>query len=251
MSFQIVFAVPLECQSCVESTSDALKGLDGVTSYDIDLQDNLVTTTGTIAPSTIIKAIQNTGKDAIIRGTGQPNTAAVCILESFDPKDIKTPVKGLARIVLVSPKDLYIDLTISGLEKGVYYPSIRSSGNLSNGAKSTGSVFHELALVDVNEAPVAINSLGAEPQITSASSTIGTTSFSGQAFLHVPLSINDLIGRSVVVSRYKDKVADDALCGVIARSAGVWENLKQVCSCTGKSVWEERVDARGRGVDQL
>ena len=254
MSFQIVFAVPLECQSCVDSISHVLKGLGGIKSYDIDLEDNLVTTTGTTPPSTIIKAIQNTGKDAIIRGTGQPNSAAVCILESFDPKDMKTPVKGLARIVLVSPKDIYVDLTISGLDKGVYYPSIRSCGNLSEGAKSTGPLFHELAPVDVTEAPVTINSLGAANTendfVSSAASTIGTSSFSGQAFLHAPLSINDLIGRSVVISSSKGEVVDDSLCGVIARSAGVWENNKQVCSCSGKSVWEERVDARERGVDQ-
>ncbi len=29
-------------------------------------------------------------------------------------------------------------------------------------------------------------------------------------------------------------------CGVIARSAGLFENMKKICSCSGKTLWEER-----------
>ena len=36
--------------------------------------------------------------------------------------------------------------------------------------------------------------------------------------------------------------------GVIARSAGVWDNDKTVCSCSGKTVWEEREEQVGRGM---
>lgn len=74
----------------------------------------------------------------------------------------------------------------------------------------------------------------------------------GAAFLDRPVQIWELIGRSVVVSREKDGrfATDDAdtLVGVIARSAGVWENEKTVCSCSGKTVWEERKEAVEKGV---
>lgn len=244
-SFEIVFNVQLECEACVESVSQALSPLGGISKYDIDLKNNLVTTEGSIPPSEIVKAIQGTGKDAIIRGTGQPNSAAVCILESFSPNDISHPVKGLARIVSVGENDLVIDLTVNGLTKGIYYPSIRSNGNLSQGALSTGRLFYELSPVEVDspaDISTTINSLGAftprenEPL------------YSGQGFLQANLSINDLIGRSIILSRLKDETAPDSLCGVIARSAGVWENDKSVCSCSGKTVWQERVDALHRGV---
>lgn len=205
---------------------------------------NLVTTEGSIPPSEIVKAIQSTGRDAIIRGTGKPNSAAVCILESFDPKDFQQPVKGLARIVSVSQNDLFIDLTVNGLPKGTYYPSIRSSGNLSQGALSTGSLFYQLQPVEV-ELPstlsTTINALGATVVEQDGL-------FSGQSFLHAKLSIDDLIGRSVILSKLKDEVTSDSLCGVIARSAGVWENDKQVCTCSGKTVWQERTDALNKGI---
>ena len=60
--FEIVFAVPLECGSCVDSVANVLKKLDGVEKFDINLKDNLVTTEGSLAPSEIAKAIQSTGE---------------------------------------------------------------------------------------------------------------------------------------------------------------------------------------------
>lgn len=237
-SFEIVFGVPLECGACVDSVSAALSKVDGIERYDVDLDRNLVTTKGSIPPSKIVKAIQASGKDAIIRGTGKPNSAAVCILESFDQKDVKKPVKGLARIVSVSPGNIFVDLTVNGLAKGVYYPSFRASGDLSRGALSTGSLFHQLSPVDVDipaDESTTIGSRGAFSDFKL---------FAGQSFLHAKLDINDLIGRSLILSNTKDTIAPDSLCGVIARSAGAWENDKQVCSCSGKTVWEERIDAK-------
>ncbi|ABN67371.1 copper chaperone involved in lysine biosynthesis and oxidative stress protection [Scheffersomyces stipitis CBS 6054] len=243
-TFEIVLAVPMECQACVDSVSTVLKKTEGIKNFKVDLGANLVTTEGSIPPSEIVKAIQSTGRDAIIRGTGKPNSAAVCILESFDPKDFQQPVKGLARIVSVSQNDLFIDLTVNGLPKGTYYPSIRSSGNLSQGALSTGSLFYQLQPVEV-ELPstlsTTINALGATVVEQDGL-------FSGQSFLHAKLSIDDLIGRSVILSKLKDEVTSDSLCGVIARSAGVWENDKQVCTCSGKTVWQERTDALNKGI---
>lgn len=239
--FEIVFNVEMTCQSCAESIGKAISPL--VSSYDCDVKNNTVTTTGGVAPSEIVKAIQSTGRDAIIRGTGKPNSAAVCILESFDPKDNDHPVKGLARIVSVSTSDLFIDLTINGLPKGVYYPSIRSVGNLLRGPLSTGLLFYQLSPIEVmvpSDETSIINSIGA-PMVVDG--------FSGQLFLHANLGITDLIGRLIVVSRAHDLITEDALCGVIARLAGVWENDKTVCSCSGKTVWEERQDARGRGIN--
>lgn len=245
-SFDIVFAVPMECQSCVESITKALQPLQGLNSFDINLKDKIVTTNGSLPPSQIVRAIQSTGKDAIIRGTGQPNSAAVCILESFDPKDSHQPVKGLARIVSVGDNDLFIDLSVNGLPKGTYYPSIRESGNLSKGALSTGGLFYQLAPVEVttkSSPSTVIPSLGASDEASNANN-----SYAGQSFLHANLNINELIGRSVILSRLKEETASDSLCGVIARSAGIWENNKEVCSCSGKSVWQERADVLSKGL---
>ncbi len=230
-SFDAVYAVPMECNSCVESVSKALSKLNGINKYDIDLSNQLVTVKGSIAPSQIVQAIQQTGKDAIIRGTGKPNSAAVAILESFDDKDKFAPVKGLARMVSINDKTLLIDLTLNGLEKGIYYPSIRTSGNISQGALSTGRVFQKLDPIIVNEKSNENNSL-----------------YFGQNFARVNLTVSELIGRSLAVSRKEDEITSDSLVGVIARSAGVWQNDKQVCSCTGKTIWQERSDAVNHGI---
>ncbi|KAI5964572.1 uncharacterized protein KGF55_001641 [Candida pseudojiufengensis] len=241
--FEIVFAVPMECKSCVESVANALKPLEGIQKFDINLNSNLVTTEGSLPPSEIVKAIQSTGRDAIIRGTGKPNSAGVCILESFDPKDIKQPVKGLARIVQVSPNDAFIDLTINGLPKGIYYPSIRTSGNLSKGALSTGALFYKLDSINVDKpsnSSTIIDSLGA--------ANSSQDSYSGQSYLYAKLNVSDLIGRSIILSKFSNEISPDSLCGVIARSAGAWENDKQVCSCSGKTVWQERSEAKNKGI---
>lgn len=227
---QTVYNVELECQSCVDSVKGALGQVRGLTKFDIDLKNQRVVVEGVAPPSQIVKAIQTTGRDAIIRGTGKPNSAAVSILESFNEADRLAPVKGLARIVSTNDEKLLVDITLNGLPKGIYYPSFRKSGNISQGADSTGDSFYQFPAVTVEEKSDLPNL------------------YSGQNFASADLRISDLIGRSMVVSSEKDSITPGSLAGVIARSAGVWENDKQVCSCSGKTVWQERQDAQNHGV---
>lgn len=241
--FEVVFNVPMHCQSCVDSVKEALGTLNGLEDVKVDLPTETVTVIGALPPSEIVKKIQETGRDAIIRGTGRPNSAAVCILESFDPKDIQQPVKGLARFVAVSDEEVVVDLTLNGLPRGTYYPLIRRSGNLSEGAFSTGAVFHAFAPIEVDQPSDMSNKISSLGALDYSPET-----FAGQAYLHDKLKVQELIGRSMVLSRLKSEISSDSLCGVIARSAGAWENDKAVCSCTGKTVWQERVDAVNRGV---
>lgn len=228
-TFETVYNVPLTCQACVNSVTDAVEALGEISKVSCDIPNNRVTVVGAVAPSSIVEAIQGTGRDAIIRGTGKPNSAAVSILESFAPNDKPQPVKGLARFVAISDTEALVDLTMSGVTKGVYYPSIHASGNLTNGALSTGPTI--VALPSVNAVQEECD---------------GT--FTTQEFVKVPLKIAEIIGRSFVVSKDPKETYVDSLCGVIARSAGAWENDKYVCSCTGKTIWQEREDAKERGI---
>lgn len=240
-SFELVYAVPLECQLCVDLVLAAVGTVSGVERFTVDLALQRVTVEGTAPPSAVVLAIRALGRDAIIRGTGQPNSAAVAILESFDEAHRAAPVRGLARIVGSSAGSSWVDLTVNGVAKGRYYPTIRTLGDLSRGALSTGGVLHALEPVDVAE-PVSDST---------AVASIGTgnaTGFAGQAFLQAPVSVAELVGRSVVLSRSRDGVSSEDLVGVVARSAGAWENDKVVCSCSGKTVWQERADALAKGV---
>ncbi|KAI0480621.1 Cu,Zn superoxide dismutase-like protein [Xylariaceae sp. FL0804] len=258
--FETLFAVHMTCDHCVKSVSDALYSLDGITKVDANLQDQLVAVEGTAAPSAIVSAIEATGRDAILRGSGASNSAAVCILETYhrsenDDDDAMVPasapealtngwvnernVRGLARMVQVSPTTSLVDLTVRGVAPGVYNASIREYGNLKYGASSTGPVW---AGGDGTSLPRGL--LG--------SVEIGRD---GRAavFLDHPFQVWEIIGRALVISRQRDDEGglqndENTVVGVVARSAGMWDNDKTVCSCTGKTLWEERKDQIKKGM---
>ncbi|KAL8674113.1 MAG: hypothetical protein Q9168_001450, partial [Polycauliona sp. 1 TL-2023] len=123
----------------------------GITSTTFSIPTSLISITSTTAPSLLISTIQSTGRDAILRGSGTPNSAAVCILEippsatttSSSTKTTKyeSPVRGLARLIQLSPDLTLLDVTVTALPKGKYSVSVRKSGDISNGAKSLGDVY--------------------------------------------------------------------------------------------------------------
>ncbi|PWW75531.1 Cu,Zn superoxide dismutase-like protein [Tuber magnatum] len=241
--FQTLFAVPLECDSCVQDVSNSLKKLPGISRVDADLQKQLVTVEGTAAPSAIVSAIQDTGRDAILRGSGKPNSAAVAILETH-AKDIPSPVRGLVRIVQVSSKLTILDLTLQGLSPGGYHATIRAAGDISRGAASTGDIWGRQEPGKEEEADVP-------PRGKLGSINVGKSG-TASVLLDKPIEAWEIIGRSFVVSKERDgsfKSGDpDTIVGVIARSAGVWENEKTVCSCSGKTIWDERRENVERGL---
>lgn len=68
----------------------------------------------------------------------------------------------------------------------------------------------------------------------------------GRFIGEVEWSVGEIIGRGMLVAPGE---GEGVVVGVVARSAGVWENEKKVvCSCSGMTVWEERVTMRRMGV---
>lgn len=238
--FQTTFAVPLSCEACIKDVSTSLYKLDGISNVHASIKDQLVSVEGTAAPSSIVAAIQDTGRDAILRGSGKSDSAAVCILETHSSA-VSDPVRGLIRMVQVSPTMTLIDLTIRGLSPGIYHATVRESGDISEGAVSTGGIW---------------DMVRAKKEGNQSRGILGTVQVSqsgiGAVFLDKPIQIWEMIGRSVVLSRVQEgrfnKEDPDTLVGVIARSAGVWDNDKTVCSCSGKTVWEERKEQVGKGM---
>lgn len=224
----------MHCNVCADSVKSAVQTLSGFKDISIDLKSELVSITGSTAPSQIVKTIRGIGKDAILRGAGGPNSAAVAILESHDPATFAkgttaSPVMGLARIVSVAETKTLFDITLSTVPAGTYYAAIRNSGDISQGALTAGAVYCDLGEINVEK--------DAE-----------TGELTGQSFVTKNLDISQLIGRSISVSKSQTLVDKSSLIGVIARSAGIWQNDKTVCSCSGKTVWQERQDAIKRGV---
>lgn len=212
----------------------------GIKDINANIEKQLVSVTGNAAPSSIVEAIQSTGRDAILRGSGKTdNGAAVCILETH-ASNVQNPVKGLVRMVQVASKITLMDMTLNGVSSGTYDVTIRESGDISDGPRSTGSIWD--LLLAKKESRSAKGVLG--------KIEVGRTGL-GSAFIDKPVEVWEMIGRSIVVSKDQnkfDKEDQDTLVGVIARSAGVWDNDKTICSCSGKTVWEERSEQRDKGM---
>ena len=167
--------------------------------------------------------------------------SCVSILETH--ASVVNPIRGLARMVQVSKNLTIVDLTINGLPPGKYWATVRETGDISQGAASTGNIWEALLKQKMQDAVT--------PRGIFGSVNVGENG-KGNIFLDRPVAVWELIGRSMVVSKSKEgpfKQDDpNTLVGVIARSAGVWDNDKMVCSCSGKNVWEERKEQVLKGM---
>lgn len=152
-------------------------------------------------------------------------------------------VRGLARMVQVSPTTTLVDLTLRGVAPGTYRVTIREYGNLADGASSTGPVWEQ----------AKARASGDTPRGNLGTVTVGPDGRGGTYMSHA-FQIWEVIGHAMVVSRQDDSdgspLANDenTVVGVIARSAGMWDNDKTVCSCTGKTLWQERKDEVSKGM---
>ncbi|RMZ84973.1 hypothetical protein DV738_g417, partial [Chaetothyriales sp. CBS 135597] len=245
--FQTTFAVPLHCESCVHDVSGALYQLDGISKVDANLEEQLILIEGTAAPSAIVSAIQSTGRDAILRGSGKTNSAGVCILETHSTS-VSDHVRGLARMVQLADNLTLVDLSLQGVSPGTYHATVRESGDISQGAASTGGIWEAVASLGGFAKPTRTDRV---PRGVFGTVEVGQDG-RGSSFLARPVSIWEIIGRSMVVTKQVDgplrQEDADTLVGVIARSAGVWDNQKTVCSCSGKTVWEERKEQQDKGM---
>ena len=215
---------------------------EGIQETSFSLPKQMLTTTATTPPSQIISTIQATGRTAILRGSGNADSAAVCILETPPPQTPSSmpepsPVRGLARLIQLSDRITLLDMTLTALPKGVYEASIRQTGDISKGMESMGDVFTGLS----GDRNGRLGSLEVDG--------------SGRAALvgEVDWQVWEMVGRSIMVRRKggaeeSGDVGGSAVMGVVARSAGVWENEKVVCGCSGKTVWEEREEQVSRGM---
>ncbi|RAK91068.1 superoxide dismutase copper chaperone Lys7 [Aspergillus costaricaensis CBS 115574] len=242
--FQTTFAVPMTCEGCVKDVSASLKKLEGINKVEANLKDQLVFIEGTAPPSSIVSAIQATGRDAILRGSGTSNSSAVCILETHS-NSVPNKIRGLARMVQVSSNMTLVDLTINGLTPGKYYATVRDTGDISQGAGSAGGIWEAVKAKVLGSEPVK------EPRGIFGSVEVNDKG-RGNVFLDRPVAVWEMIGRSMVVSKSQEgpfrQEDPDTLVGVIARSAGVWDNDKMVCSCSGKNVWQERQEQVAQGM---
>lgn len=148
-------------------------------------------------------------------------------------------------MVQVSSNMTLVDLTINGLSPGRYWATVRQAGDISQGATSTGGIWEALKTTVFGSEPAK--------ELRGVFGTVDVDEKGrGNVFLDRPIAIWEMIGRSMVLSKSKEgpfkREDPDTLVGVIARSAGVWDNDKMVCSCSGKNVWQERQEQVFQGM---
>ena len=221
----------------------------GIEDISFSLPSQIVTTKGTAAPSSIISTIQSTGRTAILRGSGAANSAAVCILETPPPQSLAlpsntSPVRGLARLIELSERITLLDLTLTGLPKGKYVASLRQTGDISKRSQLMGAIFTGLEGDRVG----VLGHVDVDRQ--------GRGSLIGE----VDWRVWEMVGRGILVKRSEQESEPSldlsaqrdeqqgVVMGVVARSAGIWENEKVVCECSGKTIWEERAEQVSRGM---
>ncbi|KAL1656346.1 copper chaperone [Didymella pomorum] len=145
-------------------------------------------------------------------------------------------------MVEVAPSMTIVDLSIRGLSPGTYHATVREAGDISEGPESTGGIWEALK---------------AKKEGKPCRGVFGTVEVGkggvGSVFLDRPIQIWEMIGRSIVVARQQDGKFDkndpDTLVGVVARSAGVWDNDKTLTKdfkMTAKSTFIVRTPVRPR-----
>ncbi|XP_032792628.1 copper chaperone for superoxide dismutase isoform X3 [Daphnia magna] len=220
---KIEFAVPMSCQSCVDKVSNVLNGMDGIKNFEVDFSQERVVVESSLPIHQLQAALETSGK----RGS----------------------IKGVVRFTEVEEKCV-IDGTIDGLKPGPHGFHIYSSGDLSQGCDSIGDHYNPYNRPHGGPNDNIQNRhLGDLGNILSDES--GRAAF---RIIDKHIKVHDVIGRSVAVTAQADDLGRGSNisskmdgnsgerigCGIIARSAGILENTKRICLCSGVTLWDEK-----------
>ncbi|ONI06847.1 hypothetical protein PRUPE_5G084900 [Prunus persica] len=217
------YMVDMKCEGCVNSVKNKLQTVDGVKSVEVDLNSQVVRILGSTPVKTMTEVLEQTGRKARLIGQGIPED----FLVSAAVAEFKGPdIFGVVRLAQVNMELARIEANFSGLPPGKHGWSINEFGDVTEGAASTGKVFNP----SKEEANEPLGDLG-----TLDTDENGNAFFSG---IKEKLRVADLIGRSLVVYGTADKSDSGIKAAVIARSAGVGENYKKLCTCDGTTIWE-------------
>ncbi|CAF2051177.1 BnaA09g47090D [Brassica napus] len=219
------FMVDMKCEGCVNAVKSKLETIEGIEKVDVDLANQVVRILGSSPVKTMSQALSQTGGKARLIGQAVPQDFLVpAAVAEFKGPDIF----GVVRFAQVSMELARIEANFTGLSPGNHSWSINEYGDLTNGAASTGNLYNPFQDHTITEPLGDLGTLEADQS--------GEAFYSGKK---EKLKVADLIGRAVVVYKTEDKKSGPGLtAAVIARSAGVGENYKKLCTCDGTVIWE-------------
>lgn len=248
---KVEFAVQMKCDSCVEKIRKCLTNVDGINKFDVSLKDESVVLETTLPTSEILKKLESTGCRAVLKGYGGGiyKTAAVAMVGNECGR-ADGNIKGVIRFLQLDNNTCVIDGTIDGLEPGKHGIHVYECGDISDGCESIGGHYNPQNTTHGGPCDSAESRHAGDLGNISANSE-GRAVF---RFTDSVLKVSDVIGRSVAVTASEDDLGkgDNAgsledgnagrkvACGIIARSAGLFENTKRICACDGVTLWDER-----------
>lgn len=260
MSLVVEYAVQMKCPSCAEKIKGSLKDVEGITGFEVSFEKGTVLVESSLPSSVIQQKLESNGNTAVLMGYGgklvksrdrgdNVTTAAVAML-GHPVGFSNNMVKGVVRFVQADDDVCVIDGTIDGLTPGCHGLHIHECGDISRGCDSVGEHFDlsggchggphdepgkrhtgDLGNIEANESGRAVFRLEDEQ-----------------------VKVWDIIGRSIVVTSNADDYGkgptefsqidgssgERLACGIISRSAGLFQNAKQICACDGVTIWDER-----------
>ncbi|CAF96200.1 unnamed protein product, partial [Tetraodon nigroviridis] len=242
---KVEFAVQMTCESCADKVRAALQGKPEVKSVSVDVGKEEVLVESSLTSAEVQALIENTGRRAVLKGLGgsQPDLgSAVAMLAGAGN------IQGVVRFLQLSEEACLIDGTIDGLDPGPHGLHVHTLGDLTQDCLSCGEHYNPFGRQHggPGDAERHVGDLG---NITAGPD--GRASFRLE---DRQLKVWDVIGRSLVVDAGEDDLGrgghplskttgnsgERLVCGIIARSAGLFQNPKQICACDGVTLWEER-----------
>ncbi|XP_039625145.1 copper chaperone for superoxide dismutase-like [Polypterus senegalus] len=243
---KLEFAVQMTCDSCVSAVRNMLEGVSGIHSVDTDLEKQTVVVDCTLPSQQVQDLIENSGRRAVLKGMGSLVEAhlgaAVAMMSG------QNQVQGVVRFLQVTEDCCLIEGTIDGLEPGLHGLHVHEFGDLTNNCHSCGEHYN----------PFGKNH-GGQKDLEKHAGDLGNilSDKDGRATFRIEeyqVKVWDIIGRSIVVDSGEDDLGcgnhplssktgnsgERMACGIIARSAGLFENPKLICACDGVTLWEER-----------
>ncbi|KAM4617127.1 copper chaperone for superoxide dismutase [Discoglossus pictus] len=246
ISCQLEFAVQMTCQKCVDTVKGSLKDVQGVHGVSVDLDTGAVMVDTTLPAQDVQRLLESTGRRAVLKGAGSRGLkslgAAVAMMSGGGA------IQGVVRFLQASEDICVIDGTLDGLSPGLHGIHVHEFGDLSGGCSSCGEHYNPTG-----------SSHGGPGDGERHVGDLGNirANADGRANFRMEddrLKVWDVIGRSLVVDEGEDdlgrgghalsKISGNSgrrlACSIIARSAGLFENTKEICSCDGVTIWEER-----------
>lgn len=228
----------------LEKTIKTLKTHDGI--KEVGFKDGAFVVETVLPSANVLDVVGSvTGRPAVIQGFGETQSAVAMISD----QSCCSKILGVVRLQQTAEGPLVADGSIDGLSPGRHGLHVYESGDLSQGCNSIGGHY--------NPSGGPHGGPGDPPDRRHAGDLGNITAdANGRAAFRIVddvLKVWDVIGRSMGVtergddcgrgdgtSRVDGNSGPILACGIIARSAGIFQNPKRICACDGVVVWDER-----------